>query len=130
MPDYLQDTAVGGVEVNFADRGIQLTRSSRALKLWLSLQYFGADAFRAAIDRTLDLAVLADERVEASAELELVSPATLGIVCFRRHPRGMDDERSLEALNADLDGRLAASGDRHGLLDAGRTAAMRFASAS
>ena len=57
MPDYLQDTAVGGVDVNFADRGIQLTRAARALKLWLSLQYFGVDAFREAIDRSLDLAV-------------------------------------------------------------------------
>ena len=66
MPEYLQDTAVGGVEVNFADRGVQLTRSARALKLWLSLQAFGVDAFREAIDRSLDLAVLAEQRIEAS----------------------------------------------------------------
>jgi aromatic-L-amino-acid/L-tryptophan decarboxylase len=111
MPDYLQDTAVGGVEVNFADRGIQLTRSARALKLWISLQFFGVEAFRRAIDRSLDLAVLAEERVGASAELELLSPATLGIVCFRRHPDGMDEEGSLERLNADLIRRLMESGE-------------------
>ncbi len=111
MPDYLQDTAVGGVEVNFADRGIQLTRAARALKLWLSLQYFGVDAFREAIDRSLDLAVLAQERIEASEELELLSPATLGIVCFRRRPTGVDDEPELEALNTDLVRRFAESGE-------------------
>ena len=111
MPDYLQDTAVGGVEVNFADRGIQLTRAVRAFKLWISLKYFGVDAFRAAIDRTLDLAVLAQERIEASSELELLSPATLGVVCFRRRPAGVEEEGSLERLNADLDRRLAASGE-------------------
>ena len=111
MPDYLQDTAVGGVEVNFADRGIQLTRAARALKLWLSLQYFGVDAFREAIDRSLDLAVLAQERIEASEELELLSPATLGIVCFRRRPAGVDDEPELEALNTDLVRRFAESGE-------------------
>ncbi len=109
MPDYLQDTAVGGVEVNFADRGIQLTRAARALKLWISLQYFGVDAFRAAIDRSLDLALLAEERIRASAELELLSPATLGVVCFRRRPPGVG-EGTLERLNADLDRRLAESG--------------------
>ncbi|MBA2536102.1 MAG: aminotransferase class V-fold PLP-dependent enzyme [Actinobacteria bacterium] len=111
MPDYLQDTAVGGVEVNFADRGVQLTRSARALKLWLSLQYFGVDAFRAAIDRSLDLALLAQERIEASSELELLSPATLGIVCFRRRPAGVVEEGTLERLNSDLDRRLAESGE-------------------
>jgi aromatic-L-amino-acid/L-tryptophan decarboxylase len=110
MPDYLQDTAVGGVEVNFADRGIQLTRSARAFKLWMSLQYFGVGAFRDAIDRTLDLALLAEERIRASEELELLSPATLGIVCFRRRPPGIGSEGTLERLNAELDRRLAESG--------------------
>jgi aromatic-L-amino-acid decarboxylase len=111
LPEYLQDTAVGGVEVNFADRGIQLTRATRALKLWLSLHAFGVGAFRAAIDRSLDLALQAEERVRASAELELLSPATLGIVCFRRRPAGVDGEPELEALNQDLDRRLAESGE-------------------
>ena len=111
LPDYLQDTAVGGVEVNFADRGLQLTRASRALKVWLSLKYFGVDAFREAIDQTLDLALLAEERIRASTELELLSPATLGIVCFRRRPAGIDEEGTLERLNADLDRRLAQSGE-------------------
>jgi hypothetical protein len=35
--------------VNFSDRGFQLTRATRALKLWVSLKYFGVDAFRAAM---------------------------------------------------------------------------------
>jgi aromatic-L-amino-acid/L-tryptophan decarboxylase len=111
MPDYLQDTAVGGVEVNFADRGIQLTRSARAFKLWLSLQYFGVDSFRRAIDRSLDLAELAERTIAESNELELLSPAALGVVCFRRRPSGLDEEGSLERLNADLDRRLAESGE-------------------
>ena len=111
MPEYLQDTAVGGVEVNFADRGVQLTRSARALKLWLSLQYFGVEAFRGAIDRSLDLAVAAEERIRASRELELLSPATLGVVCFRRRPDGVRGEGSLERLNAQLDRKLLESGE-------------------
>jgi aromatic-L-amino-acid decarboxylase len=111
MPDYLQDTAVGGVEVNFADRGIQLTRAARGLKLWISLQYFGVDAFRDAIDRSLDLALAAQERIEASEELDLLSPATLGVVCFRRRPDGVNDEPELEALNTGLIRRLAESGE-------------------
>ena len=41
---YLQGGRHAGV--NFADRG-QLTRASRAIKVWLAIQTFGLDAFRA-----------------------------------------------------------------------------------
>jgi glutamate/tyrosine decarboxylase-like PLP-dependent enzyme len=88
--DYLRDAKADGGIVNFADYGLQLTRTSRAFKLWLSLRTFGVDAFRAAIDRTLDLAELAREHIEASDVLELAAPPSLGIVCFRRS--GSDDE--------------------------------------
>ena len=49
-PDYLRDAEAGEEEVNFSDLGLQLTRSARALKVWVSLRYFGLAAFREAID--------------------------------------------------------------------------------
>ena len=110
-PDYLQDVSSRDGEVNFAEHGLQLTRMSRALKLWVSLQYFGVDAFAAAIDRATDLAQQAQRYVEKADELELLAPATLGIVCFRRHPPGMDDEATLAELNTALVEELLASGD-------------------
>lgn len=110
MPDYLQDTAVAGREVNFADRGIQLTRATRALKIWLSLQLFGAAAFRQAIDGALDLALEAQRRIEEAPGLELLSPAALGIVCFRAHPAGLDGDEALDALNARILQKLNRDG--------------------
>ncbi len=101
-PDYLSDAEVLDGGVNFADLGIQLTRSARALKIWISLRYFGLDAFRAAIDRSLDLAELVRRRVEASRSFELMAPPSLGVVCFRRRfPRAADVDE-LDALNAGL----------------------------
>jgi aromatic-L-amino-acid/L-tryptophan decarboxylase len=102
-PDYLRDSTVGGSEVNFADLGIQLTRSARALKLWLSLRYFGLDAFRRAIDRTLDLAELARSRIEESDTLELMAAPSLGIVCFRRGFEDGDGDRRNLRLVAQLE---------------------------
>ena len=99
-PDYLKDVEAHQ-EVNFSDRGFQLTRVARALKLWVSLNYFGLDTFRAAIDRTLDLALLAQRRVQESDELELLLPTSLGVTCFRRR-FGTDDEEELARLNAQL----------------------------
>ena len=92
VPDFLKEVVAGEEEVNFSDRSLQLTRGCRALKLWISIRYFGIPAFRAAVDRCLDLALHAQARIEASSELELLSPASLGIVTFRRHPEGVDDE--------------------------------------
>ena len=110
-PSYLQDTTARDGATNYADHGLQLTRMSRALKIWMSLQYFGVDAFAAAIDRAMDLAEHAQRVIEAAPDLELLAPATLGIVGFRRHPPGRDDEEDLECANATLITDLAESGE-------------------
>jgi aromatic-L-amino-acid decarboxylase len=110
-PDFLKDVEAVEREVNFSDLGLQLTRSCRALKLWISLRFFGLPAFRQAIDRCLDLALHAQSRIEAHPQLELMSPASLGIVTFRRHPPGVDDERVLERINADLADQIEQGGE-------------------
>ena len=110
-PDFLKDAEAVDEEVNFSDRGLQLTRGCRALKLWTSIRYFGMPAFRAAVDRCLDLALHAQARIEASPELELMSPASLGVVTFRRHPVGVDGVAELERINASLAAQIEEDGD-------------------
>ena len=106
-PDYLDgDTTRGAGEVNFADRGLQLSRGFRALKIWVTMQTFGLAAFRAAIQRNLELAEFAEALIRRHAELTLMAPATLGIVCFRREWPGCDEaetERRGLALADDLE---------------------------
>ncbi|MEO8688190.1 MAG: aminotransferase class V-fold PLP-dependent enzyme [Solirubrobacteraceae bacterium] len=110
-PDYLADAEAEDEEVNFSDLGIQLTRSARALKVWMSVTLFGAAAFRAAIDAALDLALLAEARVREQPSLELLSPAQLGIVCFRRRCAGGAGGADAQvAGNAALVRAFAASG--------------------
>jgi aromatic-L-amino-acid decarboxylase len=110
LPDYLRDVSAHA-EVNFSDRGLQLSRMCRALKVWMSVQTFGLAAFRAAIDGALDLAREAAARVEASDELELLAPVELSVVALRRKPAGMGDERRIDAVNAALVGAVEASQD-------------------
>ena len=78
--------------------------------MWLSLSYFGVDAFREAIDRSLDFAAEAEALISREPELELMSPAQLGIVCFRRRFAGADKEWQSARLNAALVGRFEQSG--------------------
>jgi aromatic-L-amino-acid decarboxylase len=91
-PDYLDGDATRSAgEVNFADRGLQLSRGFRALKIWVTMQTFGLAAFRAAIQRNLELAEFAEALIRRHAGLTLMAPATLGIVCFRREWPGCDE---------------------------------------
>jgi glutamate/tyrosine decarboxylase-like PLP-dependent enzyme len=136
QPEYLQDAAIAGAPdrtrpVNFMDRGLQLTRSPRALKVWLSVRFFGLEPFRAAIDHAFDLALAADARIRAARAFELLSPASLGIVCFRRVTDGaghrVTGEAALERMNAELVRKLAESG--YGLISSTRVRgryALRF----
>ena len=57
----------------------------------MSVQTFGLAAFRAAIQRNLELAEFAESLVRSHDELTLMAPATLGIVCFRREWPGLDE---------------------------------------
>jgi glutamate/tyrosine decarboxylase-like PLP-dependent enzyme len=109
-PEYLRE-GHGAAGVNFADRGLQLTRASRAIKVWLAIETFGLDAFRATIDRSIDQTLAAQERIEADPRLELVTPASLGILTFRR--RGEPDEPAIvtDRRNEAIVQSLAASGD-------------------
>jgi hypothetical protein len=105
VPDYLRDAEAEDLEVNFSDLGMQLSRSARAFKLWFSLRYFGTDAFRAAITRSVELAQHAAALIDASPDLEHLAPPSLGIVCFRRRFADTSEETEIERRNALL-GRL------------------------
>jgi glutamate/tyrosine decarboxylase-like PLP-dependent enzyme len=83
MPDYLRDVHRVTEEFHPCDHGIQLTRSFRALKVWLSLQTFGLKAFRDAITRGFELAELAEQQLRERDGWEILSPAQMATVCFR-----------------------------------------------
>ncbi|MPY93845.1 MAG: aminotransferase class V-fold PLP-dependent enzyme [Acidimicrobiia bacterium] len=106
---YLRDAAGAASEVNFSDRGIQLTRQFRALKLWMSLKVYGAAAFRAAVEHGLALAEHAERRLASDPAWEVVTPARLGIVTFRARRAGASPAE-LDALNAGLPAAALADG--------------------
>lgn len=108
MPEYLRDTHGASEEVNFGNYGVQLTRSFRALKLWLSFKTFGVAAFRDAIARGIELAEIAERELAATEGWEIVTPAQLAVVTFRFNPANLNDAavdalqgRMVEAMLAD-----------------------------
>ncbi|MDB4873990.1 MAG: Pyridoxal-dependent decarboxylase [Gemmatimonadetes bacterium] len=109
-PEYLTDVRAREHEVNFADHGEQLTRSSHALKVWLSVRYFGLDAIREALARGVERAEYAERTLRARADFEILSPAQFGVLCFRARPAGVDDAAELDALNERINARVNGSG--------------------
>jgi len=106
---YLADVGrMAEREVVFYEHGVQLTRSFRALKLWMSLRIFGLAAFRATIDRGIALAEEAEQMLRADPRWEIVTPAQLAVVTFGPHLKDGNVaeanarvERAVERLTAD-----------------------------
>jgi aromatic-L-amino-acid decarboxylase len=105
------------------EHGIELSRRFRALKVWMTLRYYGARRIAAAIAEDIALAAHLAELVTASDDFELLSGPELSICCFRHLLPGATaaelnahNERLLTALQRDgrvylsnitLDGRFA-----------------------
>jgi len=83
----------------FWDYGVELSRRFRALKVWLTLQYYGSRRIAQAISEDIALAAYLGESVSTAEDFELLAPVELSICCFRYVPkRGMSDQE-LDQLN-------------------------------
>ncbi|HUQ21132.1 MAG TPA: aminotransferase class I/II-fold pyridoxal phosphate-dependent enzyme [Gemmatimonadaceae bacterium] len=110
LPEYLKDVQPGEEEFNFADRGEQLTRYSRALKIWMSVSYFGTNALADEIRAAMMRARLLEELVRSSPDFEILSPAQFGIVCFRAVGELGDNPSDVDALNERINTRVSGEG--------------------
>lgn len=93
----------------FWDYGVELSRRFRALKVWLTLGYYGARRIADAISNDIALAAYLGELVSAADDFELLAPVELSICCFRYVRPGLDDAE-LNRLNQRIMGRVQTSG--------------------
>ena len=111
IPEYLRNAESLGDEVpNLMDYGVALGRRFRALKLWMILRYFGQEGLATRIREHCRLAQLIARWIDESSAFERLAPVPFSVVCFRAHPRGLDYEAQLDALNERLMNRINATG--------------------
>lgn len=110
--------------LQFSDRGIELTRGFKALKLWMSLKAYGVNSFAALIEQNMEQSRYLEQRVLGEPELELLIPRTMNIVCFRYRGDPSAPEEQINALNRELVLRLQESG---GFVVSGTTLGERYA---
>ena len=93
----------------FWDYGVELSRRFRALKIWLTLRYYGVRRIAAAISDDISLAAYLGELVEQADDFELMAPVELSICCFRYVPPALTarlrtaSESERIAINDELD---------------------------
>ena len=98
----------GGIP--FSERGVDLTRGFKALKVWLSFTAHGTDKHAAVIEQNVRQAQRLAARIELHPELELMAPVPLNVVCFRYVPLARPDDETLDALNLEILVRLQEQG--------------------
>ena len=108
-PEYMQDVEPDEGEVNFADRGIALSRRFRALKVWLSVKVFGLGWFARLVEHGRALGRYAEAKLIESG-FEIVSGEQLALVCFRDVVPGQDGDAQDRHNRALLDA-VRASGE-------------------
>ncbi|HEY0728332.1 MAG TPA: pyridoxal-dependent decarboxylase, partial [Pyrinomonadaceae bacterium] len=80
------------------DYGVELSRRFRALKVWLTLGYYGARRIAEAVSKDIALAAYLGELVSNADDFELLAPVELSICCFRYVPKNAQ-ESDLNQLN-------------------------------
>ena len=93
------------------DYGVELSRRFRALKVWLTLSYYGARRIAEAVSDDISLAAYMGELVSAAEDFELLAPVELSICCFRYVPPDAKlSDPELDQLNASVMSRVQTSG--------------------
>jgi len=90
----------------FWDYGVELSRRFRALKIWLTLQYYGRRRIADAISEDISLAEYLGEVVSNADDFELLAPVELSICCFRY----ISSEADLDKLNERIMERVQKGG--------------------
>ncbi len=95
----------------FAERGVELSRGFKALKVWMGLKTHGRRAYAAAIENDVRLAHFLAARVVERPEFELLADTVLSIANFRYRPADRAlSEAQLDRVNRQIINRLVGDG--------------------
>lgn len=84
---------------NLMWRTPESSQRARGIAVWATLSAYGRSGYREMVEGHLDLARRIAARVDEAPDLERLADVPLNIVCFRYHPRGVDDDAALDELN-------------------------------
>lgn len=89
-PEYLLDV-INSEHVDGWDRGIEMSRPTRSIKLWFTLQALGTDRMADIIDYSFLKANVCKREIEKKDWWEITSEPNCGCITFRFAPKGVDE---------------------------------------
>ncbi|MBN2134945.1 MAG: aminotransferase class V-fold PLP-dependent enzyme [Acidobacteria bacterium] len=132
LPDYLRLDADRENRFEYMEYGFELSRNFKALKVWMTFKYYGAERLKTEIKHDIDKIQYLKSLMEKSDDFEILAPTPLSILCFRYIGKDSKskDEDYLNILNQRIldelekDGRVFLSGTKINGKTALRTACI------
>jgi len=109
---YLRAKSDSAERWDWMGHTFQLSRSFRALKVWMQFQVYGSRKLAAVIEENVRLMHALARDIDQSPDFERMAPAPLSIVCFRYAPARLR-ARGEDAVDA-LNDRLLEECERRG----------------
>ncbi|NUM79337.1 amino acid decarboxylase [bacterium] len=102
-PSYLvnHESGIAAGPDPFNHYGISLSKGFTSLKIWMCLKTYGLQAFAETIRQNIAQARYLAQQIEREPLLELMTPVTLNVVCYRYHPKNYPADR-LNDLNKNI----------------------------
>jgi len=97
-------------EKNYLDYGLQLARTSRAMKVWFAFKTYGFDRIGKCVEQNIFLANELKNRFINEPNWEVLNPVNLSIVCLRYLPDSVSDENRTNDLQGIILNKLEESG--------------------
>ncbi len=110
-PDYIlhHERGIAAGPELISNFGIELSRGFKALKVWMAIKEHGIKKLRRLIRQNIRQAQYLGQLIKQENSLELMSPVSLNVVCFRYNP-GMLMKGELSELNKEILMRLHEGG--------------------
>jgi aromatic-L-amino-acid decarboxylase len=115
---YLDADNNDSARFDAADHHFDLSRSAKALKVWMSFKAYGAKRFRSMIRKDIDMAGYLQNLLENNDNFEVIATGPLAIICFRFVGCRREPEQVIDQLNRNLiraletDGRIFITGSQ------------------
>ena len=115
---YLSTDAREDHRMDFNEHHFQLSRSAKALKIWMSFKAYGIHQLKEMMKKDIVLTQYLAWQLEESEDFEICSQPELGIVCFRYlgdknpkiAPQSIDELNSMIIPALEKDGRVFITG--------------------
>jgi glutamate/tyrosine decarboxylase-like PLP-dependent enzyme len=102
-PNYLlqQERGLASGPESLNNYGIELSRSFKALKVWMSIKEHGIQKYTRMIEQNIQQARSLAMKIDSIPSLERLADVPLNIVCFR-YRGDFSDEKALHQINLEI----------------------------